>query len=74
MSKTITPTTTRRRVYLCGFGQSPCDACGRRTFGKLADYVRGACGTYYENLTPLCARCHRRITEAAAESMKGGAR
>ncbi|HEU0175086.1 MAG TPA: hypothetical protein VFV58_12575 [Blastocatellia bacterium] len=73
MTKSI-PTVIQSKVYVHAFGQLPCSACGRKTHGKLGDYVRGVCGTYYENLTPLCARCHRRITKAAAEAVKEVAR
>jgi hypothetical protein len=71
--KTITPNATARRVYIQGFGAECCD-CGRRTFGKLADHARGTCGTYFTNITPLCARCHRRITRASAKAVKEAAR
>jgi hypothetical protein len=67
---TPTPIVIKPKIYIQAFGQFPCSACDRKTIGKLADYVRGACGTYYENLTPLCKRCHLRIVKA----VKGGAR
>jgi hypothetical protein len=69
-----TPTVIKPKVYVQAFGQLPCSACGRKTHGKLGDYVRGDCGTYYDNLTPLCVRCHKRITQAAAKAVKGGLR
>lgn len=68
MIPTPTPTVIKSKVHIQAFGQFPCDACGRKTLGKLADYVRGECGTYYTNTIPLCARCHRRIIRAAAKA------
>jgi hypothetical protein len=64
----ITPIIIKAKTYTQGFGQFPCSACGKRTSGKLADYVTLGAGGYYDNCVPLCSKCYRRVTKAAAEA------
>ena len=65
-----TPTTIILNVYFPFGKKAPCLCCQRQTAFKLADRISVGLGGYYVNLRPVCKRCHKRITKAAAKAVK----